>query len=275
MNTNSNRFSQWTAIVVAALYLQGCTTMRVIELAQGIDKGVISTTAAVQRAWFDTTQQNFVICMEDYAQFPNKKGNRYQITIPKNLTTSRPDDHIQQEQRDISKLKPEAERHWWSSDYTDRSDIKLYDLTLEPDYSCNEPTGSWSTIAILHASGEVSTEELIKFQGPRITQLLSQQLPFLTFMVNRTNRIFPDNLCNNLTDEGCLLLVPNFITKDQESPPLSYAEVFNVKQLIWTSEPKPAWYLTLPFALAADMAIIAIILLFIGAAGGGGGTGTG
>ena len=32
-------------------------------------------------------------------------------------------------------------------------------------------------------------------------------------------------------------------------------------------------YLTLPFAVAEDMAIVAIILLFIGAAGGSGGTG--
>lgn len=242
-----------------------------MDLAKGIEKGVISSTANVHSVWFDTLQHIFIVCMEDNGQFPNKKGNRYQLRIPKLLTSRPMDNRLEYKHRNVSELKPEEEIHWWRWNlYRDRKDVKVYDLAISPDYHCYEPSKSWVDVPLLKAPKGIPNDNANKFRGDKVVQMLSRKMPFLVYINNGTSLTLPDDLCNSVSEEVCLLLVANPNMKNQDNPEISFAEVFTIDQLIWTSESKPAWYLTLPFAVAADVAIFAIILFFFGAAGGHG-----
>lgn len=260
------------AFIVAVIYLQGCT-IKVLDLAKGIEKGPIQNSADVEAIWKDDVQNEFIICMNDPSKFPNKKGNGYMLRIPKNLPTQEKNKHVEFEPRTVSKLKPKEEHHWYSwSLYDDRNDIRVYDLSVVVDeYKCVAPKSTWSRISILRAPKDITPNEVFYYQGEKIKQMTGKHGPFSIFSPHDKDTLNIEFVCHNTSyeDKPCFLLISNTQIQDKENPQFHYDELLSIEQVIWTSEPKPIWYLTIPFAVAADLAIVTIILFFFGAAGTG------
>lgn len=262
------------AFIVAVIYvLQGCATTRVIELAQGIDKSNIQASADVEAIWNDSIQHEFIICMIDQGKFPNKKGDRYMFRIPKNLISQEPSERVKFEPRTISELKPELEQHWWDSLYRNRNDVKVYDLSIVvDDNNCIKPKASWNSIQVLKAPQQLTSDEAIYFRGEAIKMMNAAHEPFLIFSPQPPPVGETETVCSlSGSEEGdhCLLLVASTQIKDIENPATHFDVIFSVKQLIWTSEPKPIWYLAMPFAVITDAVIIGAALMLIGAGGPG------
>ena len=259
-----------TTLIVAIIYLQGCTTMKVIDLAKGIEKGAISGSADVEAIWNDHLQNEFIICMIDHGNFPNKRGDRYMLRIPNNVKEN--GERVEFEQRTISELKPKGEQHWWSwSLYQDRSNVKVYDISVVvDDYSCIDPKASWNKIRTLKAPMQITYDEALLYRGETIKQMVAMHEPFLIFTTRRKNdpySIFETVCAFSKEINPCLLLVSKTHIQDRENPQIYYDEILSVDQLIWTSEPKPLWYLTIPFAVVADVVIITTILFVLGSMG--------
>lgn len=187
------------------------------------------------------------------------------LTIPKDTVSSHSSDHIQFSQRIVTELNPEK-RHWWNANYRTRTDVKVYDLTITVNYHCTKPKDSWQKIQIIQSPNDLASKEAMLFKGQTITQMISRKLPFMVFVNETPTFVEPENLCKNPINQKCLLLVSNPNLKDSEHPEKQHAEILMPDVLIWTSTPKPLWYLALPFAIAADLIALTIFLFIFGAA---------
>jgi hypothetical protein len=263
-----------TALLVAIIYLQGCTTMKVLDLAKGIEKGSIQETVDVESIWNDPLQDEFIICMKDYGNYRYKKREQFMLRIYNNLTSHEIGERIKFKQRTISELKPKEDQHWWSwSQYQDRNNVKVYDLSVVvDDYRCSEPKASWKKIPALKVPDQIASGEALLYRGETIKKIHSTREPFLIFSPNDQNLFSVENICPYSKEKNpCLLLVSKTQVQDKENSQIFYDEILSINQLIWTSAPKPMWYLAIPFAVVADAVIVAAILTLIGAARGPGG----
>ncbi|NOT12492.1 MAG: hypothetical protein HOP23_11770 [Methylococcaceae bacterium] len=263
-----------TALIVAIIYLQGCTTLKVLDLAKGIEKGSIQETVNVESIWNDSLQAEFIICMKDYGNYRYKMREQFMLKIPNNLISQEIDERIQFKQRTISELKQKEDQHWWSwSPYQDRNTVKVYDLSVVvDDYSCNDPKASWKKIPALKAPDQIIADEAFFYRGESIKKMKATHEPFLIFSLPDKDSYSIETVCPYSKENNpCLLLVSKTQIQEKENPQLHYDEILSVNQLIWTSAPKPMWYLAIPFAVVADAVIVAVILTLIGAARGPGG----
>lgn len=255
---------RFTAFFVAVFYLYGCTA-KVIELAKGIKESEISNSAVVNSAWLDPVQNEFIICMIDYGNFPNKVDH-YLLSIPKDLIDQEENEKIEFVQRTILEPAPEKENSWWSLFLRERKDIKVYDLTLYPNYHCVEPKKNWDKVAIVKAPKDLTSDEVLYFRGDTINKNLSKNLPFLVFAFAPDSRFInasQKNVCKltgiSERQPPCFLLVSRIQLQDKYNPQLKYNEILSVERFIWGLNPKPLWYLALPFAVIADFVIIGLM----------------
>jgi hypothetical protein len=269
------------ALFVAVCYLQGCVTPKVLDLAEGKDKTEVPVTADVESAWRNPTSQEYVICMKDYMQKQDKKRARFTLRIPENLIPEKlvnegESGFIKFSKRSV--LEIDSEDFKYSRPGKERDSVQVYHLTLPVETGCDTPNPQWAKLQLLRAPKDIDTNDAMLFRGEKLRQIIARQQPFaiISSPISDRTAITPElfqepqlSVCNKITSGTCLQLVTKPQVHVFGDPQFSYSEILIPDQLIWSYNPKTAWYWALPFAVIADTVVVVFAMIDISFGGHG------
>lgn len=261
-------------LLLALIYLQGCATIKVIDLARGIK----STNYKIEDAWIDNQENEYNICISDVTGLHHDNDGKYALKIPVVIQGNEDQKLISYEHRKVLELS--KNHYWWSyTNFDDREDVKVYDLDVIVKDKCKQRYEYSENIKTFKAFENIDFIDAMLFKGESIREELKNNNKFLVYIPN--SRYMPQDspdvsnsdfyICEISSNEPCLYIVaaPNIYDRSSYHLDKEQAKIYSIKQLVWESDKNLMWYLVIPFSLTLDLMIGSIILIGIGLAGGG------
>lgn len=263
------------SLLFTTMFLQGCVaTSYVIDKAK---RNFNFFPIDVESARFDDAQKEFVLCVIDLSDAQKKGGGRFKIKIPQDIIEKGGNDRFSLRRtfvlEEVKKGDKLDERF---QSYKYRETIHAYDLSdkflsTNAEGQCKGALNPPGNIVILRVPNDISPDDAMLFKGEAINRLIAKKKPFVVFVHdNLIPKKFGDQFQPQLSPcehqhHSCLMLV----TKPQSDA--AYPESTTEQKIVFseilsitgTVQPKPVWYMLIPFSIALDAAIDgAILLLF-------------